>query len=140
MTEFRFYHPIAVRYGDVDAQRHVNNSRYFTYLEEARIQYIKHLGLWDGSGFDEIGFILVETSCTFKIPIRYGQLIHAGVKTVRLGNKSMELSNVLLDAETGDQMATGRAILVAYDYTKDESIPIPDRWRMSIKEFEEMKL
>ena len=136
MEEFRFYHPIAVRYGDVDAQRHVNNSRYFTYMEEARIQYIKHLGLWEGSGFDDIGFILVEASCTFITPIRYGQQIRAGVKTVRLGNKSMELSNVLVDSETGDQVALGRAVLVAYDYAKDESIPIPEGWRMTIQAFE----
>ena len=85
MEDIRFYHPIAVRYGDVDAQRHVNNSRYFTYMEEARIQYIKHLGLWDGTGFDDIGFILVETNCTFSLPIRYGQQIRAGVKTIKLG-------------------------------------------------------
>lgn len=136
MEQYRFYHPIVIRYGDLDAQRHVNNSRYFTFMEEARTQYVKHLGLWDGIVFDEIGFILLETSCTFKRPIRYGEQVRAGVKTVKLGNKSMELINSLEDAENGGTFATGRSILVAYDYAEGESIPIPDDWRLAIQEFE----
>jgi acyl-CoA thioester hydrolase len=136
MEEFRFYQPIAVRYGDVDAHRHVNNASYFTYMEFARIEYIKHIGLWDGFEFDDIGMILLETTCTFKEPIRYGQKIRVGVKTVKLGTKSMEILNSVEDVETGTQAATGRSILVAYDYVNGESIAIPDQWRTTIQEFD----
>lgn len=136
MESFRFYHPIAIRYGDLDAQRHVNNARYFTYMEEARIQYIQHLELWDGSEFEEIGFILLETNCQFKAPIRYGQRVRVGVKTVRMGNKSMELESVLEDPESSETLASGRSTLVAYDYSAAESIPIPDNWRTAIENFE----
>jgi len=44
MAEFNYYHPIEVRYGDLDPQGHVNNARYLTYFEQARINYIAHLG------------------------------------------------------------------------------------------------
>jgi acyl-CoA thioester hydrolase len=44
MPGFHYYHPIEVRYGDLDPQGHVNNARYLTYLEQARIGYIRHLG------------------------------------------------------------------------------------------------
>lgn len=136
MEPFRFYHPIAVRYGDLDAQRHVNNARYFTFMEEARIQYIQHLDLWDGSEFDDIGFILLETDCRFQSPIRYGQRVRVGVKTVKLGNKSMELECALEDPETDQTLATGRSVLVAYDYAAGETMPIPDGWRTAIEKFE----
>lgn len=136
MESYRFYHPIAIRYGDLDAQRHVNNARYFTFMEEARIQYIQHLELWDGSEFDEIGFILLETNCQFMSPIGYGQRVRVGVKTVRMGNKSMELETILEDSENSKTLATGRSILVAYDYAAAESIPIPDQWRTAIENFE----
>ncbi len=132
MQEFRFYHPIVIRFGDLDAQRHVNNARYFTFLEEARVQYLKNLGLWDGTDFDEIGIILLETTCTFKAPIRYEHKVRAGVKMIKLGNKSMELLHSLEDAETGDTFATGRSILVAYDYAAETSIPVPDHWRKTL--------
>ncbi|NOY99067.1 MAG: acyl-CoA thioesterase, partial [Chloroflexi bacterium] len=39
MSDFHFYHPIVVRYGDLDPQGHLNNARYLTYFEQARIHY-----------------------------------------------------------------------------------------------------
>jgi acyl-CoA thioester hydrolase len=136
MDEFRFYLPIQVRYGDLDPQRHVNNSRFFTYMEQGRISYFQHLDLWDGTDFDNLGFILLEATITFKAPILYGQSIRVGVKVERLGNKSLELINVLEDAETGEEVARGRSVLVAYDYMSGQSIVIPEAWRKVVQEFE----
>jgi acyl-CoA thioester hydrolase len=45
MPSFRFYHSIEVRFSDLDAQGHVNNANYLTYIEQARIAYIQKLGL-----------------------------------------------------------------------------------------------
>ncbi len=140
MTDYRFYFPVEVRYGDIDAQRHVNNARYFTYLEGARTTYMKHLGLWDGSDFDAIGIILVETTCTFKAPINFGQRIRVGVRMVHLGNKSMEMEHTFEDVDSGQEMATARSVIVAYDYLNNRSIPIPDHWRETIETFEGIDL
>jgi len=136
MTNYRFYQPVEIRYGDIDAQRHVNNARYFTYLESARTNYVKNLGLWDGSDFDAIGIILVETTCTFKAPISFGQHIKVGVRTVRLGNKSLEMQHTFQDIDSGQEMATARSVIVAYDYQKERSISIPKEWREAIETFE----
>jgi acyl-CoA thioester hydrolase len=136
MADFRFFHPIEVRYADIDAQGHANNAVYFTYMEQARTMYIQHLGLWEGSDFNAIGIILAEAACTYKAPIHFGQTIRVGVKTVRLGNRSLELNYSLRDSESGQEMATGRTIQVAYDYPKGESIPIPERWRRTVEAFE----
>jgi acyl-CoA thioester hydrolase len=136
MEEFRFYLPMQVRYGDIDPQRHVNNARFFTYMEQGRISYFQHLGLWDGTDFDNLGFILLEMSITFKAPIHYGQPIHVGVRTERLGNKSLEVLNVLEDTESGEEVARGRSVLVAYDYMRSQSIVIPEEWRSVVNEFE----
>jgi len=46
MSQFNFYHPIEVRYGDLDPQGHVNNAKQVTYFEQARIAYKIHLGLF----------------------------------------------------------------------------------------------
>ena len=48
MANFRFILPLEVRYADLDPQWHVNNTRYLTYLEQGRMAYLVHLGLWDG--------------------------------------------------------------------------------------------
>jgi acyl-CoA thioester hydrolase len=136
VPDFHFFYPIEVRYADIDAQAHVNNVCYFTYMEHARVKYLERLGLWNGGDFNELGIILADASCTFKAPIRYGQPVRVGVRAVRLGNSSLDLNYTIQDAESGQEMATGRTIQVAYDYRQEISIPIPETWRKAIKDFE----
>lgn len=137
MSDFNFFYTIQVRYADVDAQRHVNNACYFSYMEQARGMYFKHLGLWDGKDFDAIGFILADTRCTFKAPIVFGQPIRVGVRTSTMGSKSMEQLSSIQNAETHQEMAEGHSVIVAYDYTRQVAIPIPQSWRAAITEFDQ---
>ena len=44
MTDFNFSIPLDVRYGDLDPQWHVNNARFLTYLESARMGYFNEPG------------------------------------------------------------------------------------------------
>ena len=136
MSKFRFYHPIEVRYGDLDPQEHVNNARYLTYIEQARIAYIRELGLWDGKSFQDIGIILAEARVTFKSPILWGQTVRVGVRVSRLGNKSFEWEYSIEDAETGKLHATATTVQVAYNYHASDTIPIPADWRDIITTYE----
>lgn len=136
MEQFRFFHPIEVRYGDLDPQGHVNNAKTVTYLEQARIQYIKQLNLWQGGSFLDIGIILAEIRVTYKAPIHFGQAVRVGVRVVRLGNKSFEMAYRVEDGDTHAELATASTIQVAYDYRQQKSIPIPEEWRRAISAFE----
>ncbi len=63
MSDFRFYHPIEVRYGDLDPQGHVNNAKHLTYFEQARIAYWIHMGLFTkDQSFMEMGVILADVA------------------------------------------------------------------------------
>lgn len=139
MTEFRFYHPIEVRYGDLDPQGHVNNAKFMTYMEQGRVQYIRHLGLWDGKSFLKLGFILAEARITFISPILFAQQVQVGVRVSRLGNKSLDMVYRLEDALTGEELATGSSVQVAYDYQSGKTIPLPEHWRQIIREFENLE-
>jgi acyl-CoA thioester hydrolase len=138
MAQYHFYHPIEVRYGDLDPQGHLNNARYLTFLEQTRIQYIKHLGLWRGGSFMEIGIILAEARLTFRAPAQFGDPVRVGARVTRLGNKSLDMEYIIEDAERGMVFAEGFAVLVAYDYQQGKSIPIPDGWREAIRSFEQL--
>ena len=138
MSDIRFYHPIEVRYGDLDPQGHLNNAKYFTFIEQARISYVKTLGLWHGGSFLQIGMILAEARMTFKAPILWGQPIQVGVRVDRLGNKSFDLSYSIQDAKTQIEHAVGSTVQVAYDYQSAQTIPIPDEWRGIIARFENL--
>jgi len=133
---FRFFHELEIRYADIDAQRHVNSARYFTFMEQARAAYLRELGLWQGQDFDSIGIILARQSCTYTEPIRFGAEIAVGVATEQIGNKSLHMIYSIRDAGDQRQMAHGETLLVAYDYLAGRSIPVPPAWRERIESFE----
>ncbi|MCJ7513668.1 MAG: acyl-CoA thioesterase, partial [Anaerolineales bacterium] len=125
-----------VRYADIDAQRHVNNVVFFTYMETARAAYLRHLGLWDGKEFLDIGIILVKAECEYLQPIVYGTALRVGVHTDRVGTKSLTLSYAIEDSEAARLMAKGQTVSVAYDYRRLRSMAVPPDWRRTIEAFE----
>lgn len=137
MSEYRFTRPIEVRYGDLDPQGHVNNSRYLTYFEQARISYMQNLGyLQIGKPWKDFGFILAEVRLSFLKPVQYGSMLQAGIRVVRLGNKSLSMDFGLTGSESGELMCTGSAVMVAYDYQSNQTIPLPIELRKTIRDFE----
>jgi acyl-CoA thioester hydrolase len=138
MSIYRFYHPIEVRYGDLDPQGHLNNARYMTYFEQARVVYIQHLGLWDAKSFQELGIILANAQVTYLSAVRMDQQVRVGVRVTRLGEKSFLMEYRLEDTPTQKELARGSTVLVAYDYQNSQPIPIPEVWRHAISTFEDI--
>ena len=137
MADFRFYHPIEVRYGDLDPQGHVNNAKYLTYFEQARIAYWIGLGLFTkDQSFMEIGVILADVHITYFEPVYYGQNVKVGVHAAKLGNKSMTWEQNIVDADTGKELAKGEIVIVAYDYKAGKTMSVLQEWREKIIEFE----
>ena len=135
-ADFKYFHPFEVRYGDIDAQRHLNNARYLTFMEQARIHYLLALGLWDGVDFEGVGMILAEQKCTYLQPIVFGQSIDVGVRISRLGNKSFTMDYLFVESGEDKPLATGYTIQVAFDYRSQQSITVPDKWRTTIESHE----
>ena len=137
MAGFHFYHPVEVRYADIDAQRHVNNVVFFTYMETARAAYLRRLGLWDGKEFLDIGIILVKAECEYLLPIAYDTALRVGVRTEVIGTKSLTFSYSIEALEMDRTMARGKTVSVAYDYHALRSIAVPPAWRKAIEAFEQ---
>jgi acyl-CoA thioester hydrolase len=135
MPTFNLRIPVEVRYGDIDAQGHLNNAKFITFMEHARFRYMEHVGLWHRSeGFESLGQIVASVSCDYKRPVTLGQVVEVGVRTARLGNKSMEMEfQMTVD---GVEVALGHSVQVTYDYQAEHSIPIPTRWRELIGRFD----
>ena len=136
MTDFHFFHLIEVRYGDLDPQGHVNNAKFLTYLEQARVFYLKQLKLWEGSSFLDIGIILADVQLTFHKAIQFGDPVRVGVRITRIGNKSMTSEYRIEDGRDASVFATASSVLVGYDYRTNRSAPIPEEWRKAILQFE----
>ena len=121
MTTFPFVHRETVRFRDVDALGHVNNAVYSTYLEQARI------ALLAPAGAEISSMILARIEIDFKSQLELGETVEIAVWPTRVGNKSFELAYEL---KAGDRVVgEAKSVLVAYDYDRRQSQPLPDSWR-----------
>jgi len=124
---FPFVHREVVRFRDLDPMGHVNNAVYFTWIETARIEFMRRVGAFDQPDTREMSMILARVELDFRAAAGFGDEVEIGVRVARLGTKSFELEHEL---RSGDRVvAEARTVLVAFDYESNESKEIPDEWR-----------
>lgn len=136
MSEFRFYIPIQLRYGDLDPQWHINNARFLSYMEHARFSYLLHLGLFEGNNFLEFPLIVADIHIAFLAPIEYNEPVQVGTRVSRLGNKSLTMESVIENTTTGEVKARAEYIMVTFDYYQKKSVSVWPEWRQKIATFE----
>jgi YbgC/YbaW family acyl-CoA thioester hydrolase len=95
LADFTYYHPITVRFADLDPQGHVNNAVYLTYLESARLGYYEKAGIWGREAGIKTGMVVAHIDIDYLAPIFFGQAIQVGVRLARLGQKSFTLAFVI---------------------------------------------
>ena len=115
---------LAVRWGDMDAVGHVNNSRFFSYFEEARVERLK--ATLDGATFAESGPVLARASCDFERPVHHPTTLRIDVYAEPPGRSSLPTHYAAQLDESGDVVATGTAALVWVHRDTGEPVPVPD--------------
>jgi acyl-CoA thioester hydrolase len=129
MKEFNVEVPL--RWGDMDAMSHLNNVMYFRLMEEARIQWFMHFGLPTLPVGEAC--ILAHASCDFVRAMIYPGVAIVRQTVTRVGRSSIEKSIVIEKSdEPGITYATGRTVIVWYDYTSGQSRPVPDSVRAAL--------
>lgn len=122
-----------IRWGDLDALNHVNNTVFFRFFEEARIVLLDRVGLRALRQATGTGPILAATSCQFRLPLTHPDTVtcHAGV--TRIGTTSFTVEYVLKSAAHGGAVAaTGDSVVVHYDYDAQQKSPLPEAVRAAL--------
>lgn len=114
--------PIKVRWSDLDALGHVNNSRFFTFFEQARVEWLETAG-WGGDAVPG-GPVVVTASCQFKRPIGYPAAIEVRLYAGPLGNSSIP-TYYEIHTSAGEVAALGEAVMVWIDTASGRSMPLP---------------
>ncbi len=115
---------VPLRWGDMDAMSHLNNTLYFRLMEEARICWFNDNGFLARSDAD--GPILAHASCDFLKPMTYPCAARVTQTVVRVGRASMDLAVTLEGDEPQPVLyAKGRNVLVWMDYRSGRSAPWP---------------
>lgn len=112
---------VPVRWGDLDAQNHVNNTVYFRYFEEARVQLFRKAGL--ALADNKVG-ILAHVSCDFLKPVLYPATLVVVLILARVGRSSMEFDAIIeCQDHPGVVYAKGKNIIVGADAVTGKSTP-----------------
>ncbi len=136
--DWPFCHTVQVRFADVDMFGHVNNAKYLTYIESARVAYYTELtGLQDPR---EFGMTVASAKIDFLKPVFFGQSLNIFTRIGRVGNSSWTLEHELRDAGSGELMGTGSTVNVCYDYQTGRSQPIPPDIVQKMESFEGRRL
>jgi acyl-CoA thioester hydrolase len=134
MDGYRYVHEREVEFRDVDAADHVNNAVYLTYLETARIGYLREAL---GEEFlYQLDLILAHVTIDFRAPARFPERLAIGARVPRIGTKSFGMEHEVRGSD-GRLVAEASSVLVAYDYDADVAMPVPDEWRRRLEAYEE---
>lgn len=135
---YRYSIPITVRFADLDVLGHLNNAKYLTYIEQARIVYVRDVCGWQGQ-WQTLGMILARTEIDYKLTIAFEDSVMAYIRVGRMGGKSFDMEYILTrqrEDSLPEIAAEVKTVMVAYDYETNQTIPIPDTWRQRITEYE----
>lgn len=128
---------IPIRWGDMDAMGHVNNTVYFRYLETLRIEWFNRLGCTPGLGSDSVGPVIINAFCSFLRQLEYpGEVLarhYVGTGPGAMGRSTLDTYATLerLD-QPGVVHAEGGATVVWTDFRAQKSVPIPDDMRQRL--------
>ncbi|MDQ3289223.1 MAG: acyl-CoA thioesterase [Pseudomonadota bacterium] len=122
--------PLAVRWRDLDAFNHVNNSKYLSYLEEARLHWMTAL---PGKGLEgDVAPVVAAATLNYRRPVAWPAQLVVELFVERLGNTSVTIGHRILDADdTSVLYCDGHTVLVWIGRDTGRAAPLPDGVRTS---------
>ncbi len=123
---------IQKRFSDVDSFQHVNNVAQQMYFDLGKTDYYNRVLCEDVLLGDHVRIITASTQTSYLGQVRLYDDVTVLTQCERVGNTSM----VFLQQITvgGEVRSESRSVMVAFDFTEQKSVPIPDEWRRRMTE------
>lgn len=112
-----------IRWGDMDAYGHVNNTVYFRYMEQARVEWIEALEVPVRPGGE--GPVIINASCTFLLPLTYPGTVEVRTFVGQPGRSSLPTYVEIRLVGDDRLFAEGAAKVVWMDTRSGKSVPLP---------------
>lgn len=135
--DFRFYHPLRVRYNETDAQGHVFFGNYLNYFDLGLLEYTREIGYaypdMLASGVD---MFYVEANCQYKGRAYFDDILHVHTRIGHIGNTSFAFEFAIHRQPAGELVATGGITAVAVDPETEQPVRVPDQLRQAVSRYE----
>jgi acyl-CoA thioester hydrolase len=125
-TGFAFRHRLVVRFRDCDAMDHVNHAVYFTYLEQCRLTFWREL---TGTPSPHTRVIVARAECDYRSPAHFGDELDVRLTVGDIGRSSFTLLYDIVHAGGERAVASGKTVMVCYDYATSRSVALPPETR-----------
>ena len=123
---------IPIRWGDMDAMGHVNNTLYFRYMEIVRIEWLHQAGGKPDPSGD--GPVIVNAFCNFIRQLEYPGDVIAKHYVANPGRSSFDTFITLARTDApGVICASGGAKTVWVNFPQQKSVPLPDAVRRLVE-------
>lgn len=136
---FRCCLPVQIRFSDIDMLGHLNNNVYLTFLDLAKIEYF---GSVKGSPVTakDLCLVVVNVTCDFLSPSFLGDNLEVWTQTTRIGQRSIQLEQRIVDRNTGVTKCIGRTVMAGYDPETLGGADVKQDWVELIEQFEQRNL
>jgi acyl-CoA thioester hydrolase len=121
-----------IRWGDMDAMGHVNNTVYFRYFEQARIAWFEAMDCPpDPAG---VGPVIISAHCTFLRQLRYPGDIEVDTLVGEFGRSSFHTIHQIRRVDDPSiLMAEGGAKVVWVDQRVEKAVPLPESIKVQLQ-------
>jgi acyl-CoA thioester hydrolase len=120
-----------VMFRDIDAYGHVNNATFFTYFEWVRTLLWFELAGFGGA--TDIGFIVAHAECDYRRPVHL-EPIEIRIRVGEVRNSSFETLYEIRKTNGDELAASGKVVVVLYDWERDAKKTIDDDLRRKLAE------
>lgn len=128
---------LRVRSYELDAYGHVNNATYLQYLEFARGEYMKQMGIiFKHDMEDKIRFFVVGANLNFKAPASIDEELEIKGKVIKLGNTSFTIKQDIYKTENNIHVLDADVTIVFIN-ENDKPTRIPQYYRDLLEPFYE---
>jgi len=116
--------PLTIRWRDLDAFNHVNNSNFLTYVEEARLNWLSGIeGHWFG---EDMMPLIAATHMNYRRQLAWPGRIVVELYATRIGNTSLTLGHRIVAPEDANTLyADGDAVIVWIDPRDGRPVALP---------------
>lgn len=116
---------IDVVWGDMDANGHVNNVAYFRYFENARVALLRRVGWLEVVARGGVGFVVKSVQAEFRRALFYPDRVTVTARVTEISRDRLTLDHEVISRLQGATVATGRGIVVAFDYGQKAKALLP---------------
>lgn len=136
-----YHHTLSgrVKTFEVDRQNIVHNVIYLYWLEDARVEYFRTLGLEmnERTFIESHRFVIAKTEINYLAPALFDKQYEVLTRISHLGTSSFMFDQLIISIPERTILITAQSVLVQLNPTTNESMPIDNDYRTKVGVFEQ---